>query len=233
MNGKAFDRLENLKIVYLESNACINENFLTKTQIIEIARVVSDKCGFVEIFNETSSETKLPETTTASVSNHETNSKALLDTQLAEIAKLSGKLSKLQTELNALVIAKAQAETQTLMLKEIYERLDAQRNETCRMIVEKKSAETSGDVAKLRGELHAAKLAKDRAEIQTTLLKEVYAKLEIQRNETFAAKMELKLQEISIFSSELQRTKDELKDRNEKIKILEAKVAALEGQKVR
>lgn len=68
-----------------------------------------------------------------------------------------------------------------------------------------------------------------RLEKQISMMKEVYDKLEAQLRETFEAKLELKLQEISALSNDVQAKMGEINARDEKISQLEKKIETLGG----
>lgn len=85
-------------------------------------------------------------------------------------------------------------------------------------------------ISQLQTELVAAREAKIQAERQTALLGEVYSKLEAQANETFEAKMELKLKEIHDLSDDLIEKTSKINDMNDQIKMLQKKVEAWSGQ---
>lgn len=48
MNGKTFEGLNNLKLVTLSGNKCIEEDFDDRYKIATLTRVVSEKCKFTE-----------------------------------------------------------------------------------------------------------------------------------------------------------------------------------------
>lgn len=47
INGEAFSRLSDLKVIYLAGNECIDENF-GEAMVKDAVRVVTEKCGFHE-----------------------------------------------------------------------------------------------------------------------------------------------------------------------------------------
>ena len=48
MNGDVFRGLHKLKNVYLHSNQCIKDNFITESAIEKLPEIVSKNCGFCE-----------------------------------------------------------------------------------------------------------------------------------------------------------------------------------------
>lgn len=46
IDGSVFSRMNNLQIVFLSSNECINEDFFTETKLTDLVRIVDEKCKF-------------------------------------------------------------------------------------------------------------------------------------------------------------------------------------------
>lgn len=49
MNGRLFNNLHALKIVYLSNNDCIDKDFNDENKIAKLSRVVDASCSFMEI----------------------------------------------------------------------------------------------------------------------------------------------------------------------------------------
>lgn len=48
MNGQIFASLNDLSIVYLSGNACIDKDFNDRNKLAKISQIVSANCGFTE-----------------------------------------------------------------------------------------------------------------------------------------------------------------------------------------
>lgn len=116
MNGWLFERLNSLKFGNFAGNACINQDFV-EDKISLLKQIANSNCGFDEnneIIQEKACDKinlKLAETT-------------------AENTQHLIKISALESKLNASEAAYNQSERHIALFKEIYEKLDAQRNET-------------------------------------------------------------------------------------------------------
>lgn len=48
MVGQLFENLKALKVVKLEGNACIDQNFENQTALLSMPQIIADKCGVIE-----------------------------------------------------------------------------------------------------------------------------------------------------------------------------------------
>lgn len=107
--------------------------------------------------------------------------------------------------------------------------LNAQQLKVCDSVKDElKLLKTDNLVCKSNLESKSAEIL--RFEKQASMMKEVYDKLEAQLRETFEAKLETKLQEISELSNNVQAKVSEINAKDEKIRQLEKKIETLGGQ---
>lgn len=116
MNGWLFEGLNSLQFVNLAGNNCIDEDF-DGEKIDLLSQVVSSNCGYLEN-NEVIQEKVCHQI------------KLELAETKAENTQLLIKISALESKLNASEAAYNRSENHIVLFKEIYGKLDAQRNET-------------------------------------------------------------------------------------------------------
>lgn len=104
--------MPNLANVFMVGNECINENFKDRNKLAKLNELVTKKCGFSEVTTQAQS--------------------ALLTKANQEKEKCQQELTSLKTEnliLEAKFNATETAKAQVTLVKDIYEKLDTQRNE--------------------------------------------------------------------------------------------------------
>jgi len=93
MNAAAFDGLNKLTHVYLESNVCINQNFATSTAIATMPQVVGEKCGFIGDAEVTTGPAE-----ESTVQNEISTLADDTDNNLDDSLNIEGKLQKMKEE---------------------------------------------------------------------------------------------------------------------------------------
>lgn len=121
LNGQAFSGLKHLKVVNLGGNQCIDFSFSDSIDIPLLPYVVSHQCGYT--LSVPCNQDKIK------------NLEVLMNEKLHEIdicdremMNKTAVILRLEAELNA---TKAFSDHQAVLIKELSEELDAQRNETC------------------------------------------------------------------------------------------------------
>jgi chromosome segregation ATPase len=112
MNGEVFLRLHQLKEVSLDSNPCINENFLTPTLIAVLQRTVRDRCGFnePEVTRTVAASTKIapattttqPTTTTVLIEDDRNDHEDLQEESASTISRLEAELKDSKSKIETL-----------------------------------------------------------------------------------------------------------------------------------
>lgn len=146
MSGAVFRRLTKAHYINLSRNECINEGFTSSRDIIErMFEIVNANCGFYDsedVFN-LSEDVKVSAAedfkklhAAQSIQNDEL--KLFLETTIKEkenlllkIAELQIKIYQLETQLGAEVETRERSQSQTLLIKEGFAKLEAQLNSTC------------------------------------------------------------------------------------------------------
>lgn len=122
LNDQLFDNLIKLSSVQLEANDCIDENFNDTSQVAEMLQVINGRCGFTE-------RDEFPDFTSCDSKYFQYQ----LQSKSAEINQSLIKIATLEAKLKAAEVAELKAESKVTLImniyKEIYEKLDAQRNE--------------------------------------------------------------------------------------------------------
>lgn len=134
LSGQAFRTLGKINSLFLKTNLCIDEDFLTKDRIAGMPQVVTSKCGFTS--------PSLVESTTTTPNPDKP------DLKQDEIVRLEKDLEACRAaEVKSdpqMSLMKEHFDGQTVLMKELYDKLELQLKETFEAKLELKLQEIQG-----------------------------------------------------------------------------------------
>lgn len=126
LNGRAFIKLRNLKLINLESNECIDESFELNREIGKVAQTISKRCRFSELDD----KLDVRDITTQLIAV-DTLIKSCVSQAEEELKAAEKKIEIIEDELETANSARREIQKQLSMISEVYERLEAQFQENC------------------------------------------------------------------------------------------------------
>lgn len=151
LNGEAFAQLTKLIAVNLRSNECIDQGFMGKS-LSRLVQVVTENCGFIETIKDIEIElsTQAPQIE----SENRTCEFSRIRELENKIAEMSETIEKLQSDLHDARVSKSQDETQSILMKELYDKLEAHLKDgfTTRMEAKLQEIETCNKDLQIQNE---------------------------------------------------------------------------------
>lgn len=117
-----------LQRINLKDNECIDENFKSHATL---SRAVSENCGFKEDFSKEPSQIiKMLETLISETVKENGNLRLMVERKTLESATFEAAKNEADYKYKAAKDAQIAAENQIVFMKEMYEKLEVQRNNT-------------------------------------------------------------------------------------------------------